>query len=147
MYYIRLTDTNGIVYYCRNCGHEDDTITIDNAGDIDRQWTISGMPENGLRIYGLRRSGNRTITFLGSPGLNGSAPTYVLSNGKYLHLTGPTLAEWQAQQRNVQIALDNAARYEAQAADSKANGCEVNARCFADKAAFYTAQAAQIASR
>ena len=31
MYYIRLTDTNGIVYYCRNCGHEDDTITIDNA--------------------------------------------------------------------------------------------------------------------
>ena len=31
MYYIRLTDANGIVYYCRNCGHEDDTITIDNA--------------------------------------------------------------------------------------------------------------------
>lgn len=31
MYYIRLTDTNGIVYYCRNCGHEDDTTTIDNA--------------------------------------------------------------------------------------------------------------------
>ena len=30
MYYIRLTDTNGIVCYCRNCGHEDDTITIDN---------------------------------------------------------------------------------------------------------------------
>jgi rubrerythrin len=30
MYYIRLTDANGIVYYCRNCGHEDDTITIDN---------------------------------------------------------------------------------------------------------------------
>jgi rubrerythrin len=30
MYYIRLTDNNGIVYYCRNCGHEDDTITIDN---------------------------------------------------------------------------------------------------------------------
>lgn len=31
MYYIRLTDTNGIIYYCRNCGHEDDTITIDNV--------------------------------------------------------------------------------------------------------------------
>ena len=30
MYYIRLTETNDIVYYCRNCGHEDDTITIDN---------------------------------------------------------------------------------------------------------------------
>ena len=31
MYYIRLTETNGIVYYCRNCGHEDDAITIDNV--------------------------------------------------------------------------------------------------------------------
>jgi DNA-directed RNA polymerase subunit M/transcription elongation factor TFIIS len=31
MYYIRLTETNGIVYYCRNCGHEDNTITIDNV--------------------------------------------------------------------------------------------------------------------
>jgi len=31
MYYIRLTDTNGIVYYCRNCGNEDDTITIDSV--------------------------------------------------------------------------------------------------------------------
>ena len=31
MHYIRLTDTNGIVYYCRNCGNEDDTITIDNV--------------------------------------------------------------------------------------------------------------------
>jgi DNA-directed RNA polymerase subunit M/transcription elongation factor TFIIS len=31
MYYIRLTDTNGIVYYCRNCGHEDDTVTIDDV--------------------------------------------------------------------------------------------------------------------
>jgi DNA-directed RNA polymerase subunit M/transcription elongation factor TFIIS len=31
MYYIRLTDTNGIVYYCRNCGHEDETVTIDDV--------------------------------------------------------------------------------------------------------------------
>ena len=31
MYYIRLTETNSIVYYCRNCGHEDDTITIDTV--------------------------------------------------------------------------------------------------------------------
>lgn len=31
MYYIRLTETNAIVYYCRNCGHEDDAITIDNV--------------------------------------------------------------------------------------------------------------------
>jgi len=56
-------------------------------------------------------------------------------------------AEQAEQQRDAQIALDNAARYEAQAADSKARGFDANARCFADKAAFYTAQAAQIASR
>jgi hypothetical protein len=31
MYYIRLTETNEIVYYCRNCGNEDSTITIDNV--------------------------------------------------------------------------------------------------------------------
>ena len=134
-----------------------DTISIDTAGEIDAAWTNSGMPHDGLRIYGLRRSGNRTITFLGSPGLNGSAPTYVLSNGKYLHLTGPTLAEWQAQQRNHQIALDNARRYTEQAADSAAQAEQLsephkgwansNAALFAEKAAFYTAQAAQIASR
>jgi DNA-directed RNA polymerase subunit M/transcription elongation factor TFIIS len=36
MYYIRLTETNSIVYYCRNCGHEDDTITIDtDSTDLD----------------------------------------------------------------------------------------------------------------
>lgn len=31
MYYIRLTETNEIVYYCRNCGTEDSSITIDNV--------------------------------------------------------------------------------------------------------------------
>ena len=31
MYYIRLTETNEIVYYCRNCGNEDNAITIDNV--------------------------------------------------------------------------------------------------------------------
>ena len=30
MYYIRLTESNAIVYYCRNCGNEDSTVTIDN---------------------------------------------------------------------------------------------------------------------
>jgi len=50
-------------------------------------------------------------------------------------------------ERNYRIALDNARHYMAQAADSRANGCEVNAKYFADKAAFYTMQAAHIASR
>jgi DNA-directed RNA polymerase subunit M/transcription elongation factor TFIIS len=31
MYYLRITDANGIVYYCRNCGHEDDTVTVDDV--------------------------------------------------------------------------------------------------------------------
>lgn len=74
-----------------------DTITIDTAGEIDAAWTNAGMPHDGLRIYGLRRSGNRTHTFLGAPALNGSAPTYILSNGRYLHVSGPTLADWQAE--------------------------------------------------
>jgi hypothetical protein len=75
-----------------------DTISIDTAGDLDAAWSNAGMPHDGLRIYGLRRTGNRTMTFLGVPSLNGSAPTYVLSNGRYIHVTGPTLADWQAQQ-------------------------------------------------
>ena len=75
-----------------------DKISIDKAGEIDADWMNNGMPHDGLRIYGLRRSGNRTMTFLGAPGQpDGSAPTYVLSNGRYLHLSGPTLADWQRQ--------------------------------------------------
>ena len=134
-----------------------DTISIDTAGELDMAWQNAGMPHNGLRVYGLRRTGNRTMTFLGVPSLNGSAPTYVLSNGRYLHVTGPTLAEWQVQQRNVRIALDNARRYEEQAADSAAQAetlpephkgwANSNASLFAEKAAFFTAQAAQIAAR
>lgn len=75
-----------------------DTITIEAVAEIDAMWTRAGMPGDGLRIYGLRRTGNRTMTFLGVPSLNGSAPAYVLSNGRYLHVSGPTLAGWQAQQ-------------------------------------------------
>ena len=74
-----------------------DTITIDTAGDLDAAWTNSGMPDNGLRIYGLRRTGNGQHTFLGVPGTNGTHPAYILSNGRYLHVSGPTLADWQAE--------------------------------------------------
>jgi len=33
MYYIKLTsaDANTLIYYCKNCGHEDSTITTDNV--------------------------------------------------------------------------------------------------------------------
>lgn len=71
-----------------------DTITIDAAGEIDAAWVNAGCPDDGLRIYGLRRSGNRTHTFLAVPGDNGTRPAYILSNGRYLHVTGPTLGEW-----------------------------------------------------
>lgn len=32
MYYIRLSndDANQLIYYCRNCGHEDSNLTVDN---------------------------------------------------------------------------------------------------------------------
>jgi len=33
MYYIRISaeDTNKLVYYCRNCGHEDSNLNVDNV--------------------------------------------------------------------------------------------------------------------
>jgi len=32
MYYLKVTadDANSLIYYCRNCGHEDDILTADN---------------------------------------------------------------------------------------------------------------------
>lgn len=32
MYYLKVTseDANSLIYYCRNCGHEDDNLTADN---------------------------------------------------------------------------------------------------------------------
>lgn len=88
-----------------------DYITIDTAGEIDAAWTNSGMPDNGLRIYGLRRSGNGQHTFLGVPGTNGTHPAYILSNGRYLHVSGPTLAEWQQAEYERQDSQDAADLY------------------------------------
>ena len=75
-----------------------DTITIDAAGEIDAAWANAGMPDNGLRIVGHRISGNRTVTLLTIPG-NQDAPAYTLSNGRYIHVSGPTLADWQEQRQ------------------------------------------------
>ena len=32
MYYLKVTadDANSLIYYCRNCGHEDDNLTVNN---------------------------------------------------------------------------------------------------------------------
>lgn len=54
MYYIRLTETNSIVYYCRNCGHEDDTITIDTV-------VVSQTALKDTGIGGNNGSGNVNV--------------------------------------------------------------------------------------
>ena len=87
-----------------------DTITIDTAGELDMAWQNAGMPDDGLRIYGHRTSGNRTVTLLTIPGKM-DAPAYTLSNGRYLHVSGPTLAEWQQAEYERQDSQDAADLY------------------------------------
>ena len=116
-----------------------DTITIDAAGELDAAWTNSGMPDNGLRIYGLRRTGNGMHTFLGVPGTNGHNPAYILSNGRYLHVSGPTLADWQRNQFN-EIDLGNEAHYRSLAAESQD---ATNVALFTERADFYAQRASR----
>jgi hypothetical protein len=113
-----------------------DTITIDLAGEIDAQWTNSGMPDDGLRIYGLRRTGNKQHTFLGVPGTNGHNPTYVLSNGRYLHVTGPTLADWQQEQEARQERQDAADLYARAQSDEVKQGLVANTDAVVARGAF-----------
>ena len=79
------------------------TITQEQAYEIDRQWSDTGA---GLRCVSHRRSGNRAVTMLTVPSNNG-APCYEYRlhdpiTGEYApafyHVTGPTLAEWYAEQ-------------------------------------------------
>jgi hypothetical protein len=52
MYYIRLTEDNTIVYYCRNCGNEDNTITIDNLVVSHTSLCQTGVNQsNGVNKY------------------------------------------------------------------------------------------------
>jgi len=91
-----------------------DTITIDAAGDIDRQWVNSAMPDDGLRIVSHRISGNRSRTFLTIPG-NDNSPCYERINGHFQHVDGPTLAEWQRQQHAASMPVWYVERSEATA--------------------------------
>jgi len=45
MYYIRLDseNPNKLVYYCRNCGNEDDTLTVENVSVSKTQITRSNQ--------------------------------------------------------------------------------------------------------
>jgi len=83
-----------------------DSISEEDAILLDIEWADAGMPANGLRIYGLRKSGNRVTTYLAIPG-DDNAPCYVERTHNpdtgqyapaYYHQSGPTLAEWQRQQ-------------------------------------------------
>lgn len=44
MYYIRIADNgdNQLTYYCRNCGHTDDTLTVNNVCVVNTSTVKSG---------------------------------------------------------------------------------------------------------
>jgi len=80
-----------------------DSISEEDAILLDIEWADAGMPANGLRIYGLRKSGNRVTTYLAIPG-DDNAPCYEERTHNpgtgeyapaYYHQSGPTLAEWK----------------------------------------------------
>ena len=73
------------------------TITIDLAGAIDAEWVNAGSPPDGLRLVDMRTAGNGYRTYLEVPG-DDSAPYYMRQNGGFVHIAGPTLAEWYAEQ-------------------------------------------------
>ena len=73
------------------------TITIDQAGEIDMQWINNGHPADGLRMVDMRTAGNGYRTYLEVPG-DDSAPYYMRQNGHFVHIAGPTLEQWYAEQ-------------------------------------------------
>lgn len=83
-----------------------DKISIDVAGELDAAWLNAGMPDDGLRVYGLRRS-TYTVTYLAVPG-NDKAPCYIYGKSGYYHVAGPTLAEWQAQREYAEASREAA---------------------------------------
>ncbi len=87
-----------------------DVISIDTAGEIDAAWINAGMPHDGLRIVGYRVSGNGTISYLEVPGRY-DTPCYCYNNGRYLHVSGPTLADWQAQREYAEASREAADLY------------------------------------
>lgn len=88
-----------------------DTISISTAEKIDAAWVHSGMPNYGMRIYGLRAPGNGTRTFLGIPG-DDYAPRYELKDDRYVRVSGPTLAEYQEYHDMLDNATEDRALYD-----------------------------------
>lgn len=84
-----------------------DSISSTKAREIDIEWMKAGMPDTMLRIVGYRIAGNRSRTYLTVPG-DDAAPCYVARSHNpdtgeyapaYYHVSGPTLDEWQEQER------------------------------------------------
>ena len=81
-----------------------DTITYQAASDIDRAWCDARWPSDGLRIVVDWVGGQGNVTHLRVPGMNYS-PLYqwreYTETGEFApafyHVSGPTLADWQAE--------------------------------------------------
>ena len=85
-----------------------DTITIDAAGQLDTDWFNNGMqPTVGLRIVNHYASGGRTVSILEVPG-NDATPVYRRVNNHYVHVDGPTLAEWQQEREYAEASREAA---------------------------------------
>jgi hypothetical protein len=88
-----------------------DAITLDVAGELDAAWVNAGMqPNTGLRIVRHYGSLGKDKFLLEVPG-DDSAPCYMRVNGHFQHVTGPTLADWYAEQDAAEASRDAADLY------------------------------------
>ena len=53
MYYIRISadDSNKLIYYCRNCGHEDSALNVDNLTITNSQFKKSSSQFTHINKY------------------------------------------------------------------------------------------------
>lgn len=93
-----------------------DKISYQTASDIDRSWSDARWPSDGLRIVPLKDE-----TLLTIPDTD-DAPTYRWRSHDpktgefapaFYHVSGPTLADWQAQDEAEFMAQWQEARQEA----------------------------------
>jgi hypothetical protein len=91
-------------------------LNITQVSKIDAEWWNNGSSPDALRLVHTKRD-----TLLTVPSLNGSAPTYQYRSHSpktgdykpgYYHLSGPTLAEWQAQQDDAEASREAHEMYE-----------------------------------
>ena len=97
-----------------------DSISSTKAREIDIEWMKAGMPDTMLRIVGYRIAGNRSRTYLTIPG-DDAAPCYEFlthnpetgdHSPAYYHVSGPTLADWQAQREATEASREARELYE-----------------------------------